>query len=1812
MSFLRFLKFPVIAIAGLICLAVAIALLTFPGRYSDPRTPKISVIENDLKSVSERRLATVANRIRDESSSFQVPPKHLSAPVPPSSVGALSSNEIPIAPPDGYSIVVHNGQMELARLDDSYGDELEDETALPSWMDSSNAIDSIVELATHADRGWSFGWILLSEGSRTTDLLRDLEMLGGEFLGSTGRLVRAKLPGDVDRLQSLLSLKTVESLGTVPKRLKFLDEFELGPAHSQHSVFITLMSYDPDGRWRRVLEGMGAVVGHFDVDTRSYSANVSNVVLNDILEADFVLSVEPVRVIKGVHDTAVPATGADALRLYRAPGMFYLGGASVPVGVMDSGLNLNHPDISSNRRSICGANFVSVNRGAEDLDLWIDQLGHGTHVTGTLIGNGFIHAQLAGVAPSVKDIRFAKALDQSNAGDTLSVVRAMDFLATRTNCNTRGQSGAPIRPAIVNASLGFGSLAFTGREVEQRKLDAVVWRHSQLYVVSQGNSGTFAFTNTSAAKNSLAVGAVRDGGALASFSSHGPTADGRLSPQIVAPGVSIRSPAGGGSRADYTDASGTSSAAPAVAGIAVLLMDSEPAFRNQPALARARLMSSAISPDPWHDTVDRFPANNTEGPGDLQVMYGLGKASARTSVLDRSQSDGWTNGSATAELKNGEYAFQNIVIPEGASRLQLVLTWDEPPSDTISSPVLNDLDLWLDRFGDCASVACGEYASLSRKDNVEWIFLRDPPAGVYRAKVVPRRIYSAAPRSALAWKVIHGASTPTLRMEVDKEWLSEGRNKVRLVLSSDAYVAAGVRLRVACRRLDASSCSELRIHDVEVSREDDTSRSESEWSIGTHLTLGEVSAGERQIVDFLIDVNHKHSRDNAMRLYFTATGWNAKGAVVTLGAGDSEVSFPKVRAPRNDDFAHAIVIEGNEGSVDLDLVSATTEAGEPILDIDFFDLDSSAGSGNASENTRAPPNLPPQGRPAQSVWYRWTAPADGHFRIYSGSRFRGEEPIYVDVYTGRDIASLVRVNTKVREAFFAEQDGIYRIRVSNATHGALDFGRSSPITLNWSTIERPANDEFELGSVLEGAEGRFNGTNQGATLQPGEWFGGYASTVWHRWTSPQDGTVRFDTSSSDVMAFTGDDVTNLRLVSHDPHDKAVFSVRNGEIYRIAIASRSAFAAAAPYELEWRFVSRRVSNDYFAEATSIGGEVSSSHVVGIDEESTVEPYEPPETGVRSKWWVWQAPNTATYTWRIDDVSFSPLRISAFSGATLQNLQSEGSTGSTVGSREFTLSSVKNRRYWFSAGLPSDDVSVFTTEGKMSAPLSWGPTPPNNTLMEAMPIYGLTGSVSSSNAFATIGSGDLGSHLGHSSLWWSFKPAETIWYRFYLEDTSMPYALAVYEVLDDGSLELVSSSHWSGSHSTNQRINTIGIGQGMPKVSDSTEVIYRGNAGRRYVLRLGSLNDGPGGEFTLRWEETIPPVWFRFLGHIKSGDRGLNGTSIGPDQLSMLHGLATDVNGTLFAAASKGLLRFEHDLSSNSLLLSQTLTKDWSSRPRLLLHDPHRHRLYAHGCLAWDVFELSDSRLSDEGRDDIGAAVCGDGTSFMDSNSSSIYVVELYNRLYVFDFDAQGGLLRRQSIEIPWITDAMISNDDAHVYVVTNGSLVAFERDGGSGLLTRTSSQALSQRFVDAVHSGVAISHDDTYLFVFSDSFSDNEIVTFDVSANPARPVALHTLPLVEAPLNPTKLGCRFAGARSGTPGIGLFCERSIFGLQWRAATQQLIFTDVVRRVDRFNNAIPSFDLPQQLAVSPNGKYAYLATLDSGILSFERVGNSFATD
>ncbi len=1181
------------------------------------------------------------------------------------------------SPPDGYSFVAFDGEMPTAPIHDPVipvrprGEDLE-------WLDSPTAIQDLVNQSVAAGRPWSFAWIRLAENAKLDDLAASLEGTGVEILGSAGDLVRAKLPGDEARLEAIAALTAVDGLGATPRASKlpeaFVNDVLAQSGHAQIPVFVTLMADDSDGRWRRAMENLGAIVGRYDRPIRVYAANVTYRTLDALAAADFVLAIEPISIAKAVHDTAVPAMGVDALRDYTGSSGLFSGvrGASVPIAVMDTGLNVNHLDIGSYRDSICGANFAwetffFLSPVSEADDLWIDAAGHGTHVTGTIVGNGYVEPRFAGMAPSVGHIRFAKVLTSFGFGSGDSIARGMDFLSRPSGCMEAGQVSARVKPLIVNMSLAETSRLFESRSVDERKLDSIVWSHRQLYVVAQSNSDVHGFSDYASAKNSLAVGAAMDSGDIAFFSSHGPTADGRLAPQVVATGFNVHSARGDGSRGGYRVGSGTSMASPTVAGVAALLMDASSPHREMPALVRARLMASAIRPDAWLEDSAAFPANNSNGPGTLQARYGMGNVSARTSILNRDSDDGWVGGSATVTLEEGTYAYQDIVVPEGATRLDIVMTWDEPPTDAIADAVLNDLDLWLDKDGDCELVACGEHVSASRIDNVEWIIVRDPEPGTYRARVAASRILGDAPRAALAWTVIRGASTPNLTIGTNKQTLTgEERDEFTVTVSADAYVATGTRLHIDCRGADdLTGCDDVKLR-VMVGREDGISvdlsdeldlpdqlpGSPATFSDlrGLSIPLGEVGVGEDQEITFF--VSYDGVSDGA-RLYFTASAWNAKGASATMDVQRSETEeYADVARPANDDFAAAQAIEGEKGSHAVDLLLATPEPGEPAF------------TGFA-------------GRPAGSVWYVWTAPESGAYRFETSpstdaTSVRNDR---IDVFKGDRIAALERIaSNRSGATFFAEKGQQYRIRLSNLTVGlSLNF--------RWTSGTPPTNDNFAQASLLEGASGTVEGTSGGATLERSEWFGEAAATTWYRWVAPSDGDWTFSSDRPKVvLVLEGDEISALRLVSQYPGDTGTFPARAGNTYRIAVAEPDAYTSSGAFTLRWsESDSARDANDDVLGAEPMESATSSRHVIEVSSTSTVENGEPVETGVRTKWWMWNAPEDGRYTWRLGGSAYPRLRVAVFDGESVEALGLVAENGPDAAPFNLVFEAVSGQRY-----------------------------------------------------------------------------------------------------------------------------------------------------------------------------------------------------------------------------------------------------------------------------------------------------------------------------------------------------------------------------------------------------------------------------------------------------------------------------------------------------------------------------------------------------
>ena len=1695
------------------------------------------------------------------------------APLPLESLDDVAIQ--PPAPPDGYSIVAHHGEMAKDRIRNRSTDATPSRAVQLEWLSAPGSIDAVVDQAVSAGRSWSFGWIRLSDDARPEDLGRALIGTGAELLGSTGPLFRARLPGDVARLNAIAALPQVDGFGTEPPETKlrgFEDDPYVQSSYDQLPVFITLMSDDPERRWRGSLQQLGAVVGRFDPSIRVYEATATYDTLQMLAGADFVQAVEPIRIVAPAHDIAVPAMGADALRTYTgSPGLFSgAGGSSVPVGVMDTGLNINHPDIAEHRQSICGANFVNtLEREAEDL--WLDAQAHGTHVTGTIAGNGFVERQLAGMAPSVQHIRIAKVFGAYAYGSSGAISRAMDYFAQPSGC---GESPIEAKPLVVNMSLAAVNRTWEGRDADTRKLDSVVWSHRQLYVVSAGNSNIHGFANFGSGKNGLAIGAAWKSGSIAGFSSHGPTVDGRLLPNLVATGVALQSPAGDGSRAGYNTLSGTSMSAPTVSGIAALLMDAAPDHREHPALARARLMASAIRPDAWLEDPAGFPADNSNGPGTTQAVYGMGTASARISVLTRDDPTGWQSGGSTTELEDGEYAYQDIVVPEGTGRLDLVMTWDEPPAETIADTVLNDLDLWLDRGGDCSEEACGEYVSASRVDNVEWIIVRNPEPGTYRAKILANRVFTAAPRAALAWTLIRSPSTPSLTIEADRKALPGGKSEITVTLTSNGYVSTGTRVQIDCR--GAQDCRDVAIDSIGMAREDglivdatDHARVElpnafTTRRLGGSITVGEVAVGESQAITVL--VSHPDA-SNASRLYFKANAWNANSASTSIDLGSGDGNETDAVVPGNDGFASATTIEGAEGSIDLDLLLASPEPGEPVFSTNL-------------------------GRPAGSVWYDWTAPSSGAFQFDvaqpdpSPSVLRNDR---IHVFRGDHLSTMEEVASGVwGTVFFAEQGHNYRVRVSSAARGIES-------ELTWSPSQRPANDDIADAAAIEGDSGTVNGDSRGATLEAGEWFGPTAATTWFRWTAPDDGTWLFSVPGKRVIAFEGNSIGSLRLVSGYPYGAAKFPAGQEREYRIVVSEDDAYSSGGPFSLTWAPTTATLANDSVEDAELLQGE-SSEQRVTIDPDASVQPGEPTESGVRTKWWTWEAPEDGHYTWRVEDRRFYAfsalsLRVAFFRGSA-DELELMALTGPNASPSEAVVEVMDDERVFISVGFGMGESNAFE-QFFGTAVLHWGRTPANDTPANAVALSGLTGSISGSNRFATTQEPHRMLEIGRSAVWWTFIAPESGWYRFSVAGNGGPFVLTVHGNGSDDldGAPIIASSRWQD------------IG------SNDSEVLFYARADTRHAIAVGVYDGGSGGDFTVDWEPTETPLWLELVGQIASGDRDLNGN---PFELRGLGDMTFQEDGnTLYVASAVGLQVLERERSTGALSLLQLLDGDLSRSATFW--DAQRSRLITSDCGDWRSFPTLEAgpRLDDSRSltvvDDPGS--CGKNL-FMDSSGSFVYRIG-DGHAETFAVEASGGLRFSQAVDIDGLHSAAQSADGNRYYAISRAQMHVLERDPSTGML----SQAASEPLLRLPAEGIAISQDGQHLFVFEYGTT----TTIFSLENPSSPERIRQLPQFWQSSSFflgffLGDGCRFGSVRRDAIAVDAFCRGSAITAHWDPEEDEFEGTDHLGGggTDRFNNPVPDFGWPADVATSPDGRHIYVTTEDHGLLHFARVGKNLAPD
>lgn len=449
------------------------------------------------------------------------------------------------------------------------------------------------------------------------------------------------------------------------------------------------------------------------------------------------------------------------------------GGEGELIGVADTGVDRDHPDLTAR---VANVEFWERSASPDDPN------GHGTHVCGIICGDGTASANaITGIAPRGR--LFVQAIADDDGR----------FTGIPVDLATLFQEAYDAGVRIHNNSWGVAAGGLY--TIDAFEVDQFAYEHPDfLIIIAAGNTGRQtddpqgrmdlnSLQSPAASKNALTVGACcstrRDGpyvgkpwstwngrsgpgptrplssdepicgdaDIVAAFSSRGPTDESRVKPDLVAPGTAVASAASAAStpglpydqfNGRYCFMSGTSMAAPAVAGAAALVRRwyiEEREATPSAALLKATLINGCV----W---IDR-PSVTDPMIGRPNFHQGFGR-------LDLSRTVPFSPGSwdlAFADIGSGEDAALSDDRPEHAiwrrrvtvtaeGDLSVTLVWPDPPSHGLQ----HNLNLAVVAPGGAIAIGNGHLArapfeKLDRVNNVEQVIIPTATPGVYVVQV---------------------------------------------------------------------------------------------------------------------------------------------------------------------------------------------------------------------------------------------------------------------------------------------------------------------------------------------------------------------------------------------------------------------------------------------------------------------------------------------------------------------------------------------------------------------------------------------------------------------------------------------------------------------------------------------------------------------------------------------------------------------------------------------------------------------------------------------------------------------------------------------------------------------------------------------------------------------------------------------------------------------------------------------------------------------------------------------------------------------
>lgn len=415
-----------------------------------------------------------------------------------------------------------------------------------------------------------------------------------------------------------------------------------------------------------------------------------------------------------------------------------------------------------------------------------DPDGHGTHVCGSVVGNDDYNGATIESPASRASLVVQSLLDEWNGLGGIPTNLESLFLTPYQEHHAR----------IHTNSWGY---VWTGSQLpydnSSAEIDNFVWNHPSMVICfAAGNDGIdnspangiidlAQIGAHAAAKNCVTVGAsesnrnnprtyhsvwpfdypsppirndsiANNPNGMAAFSSRGPTKEGRIKPDVVAPGTSILStrsrschlgPANiwGAANGDWVYLGGTSMATPLVASCAAVLRETlvnNGEHEPSAALIKALLINGAVELTGQYNPPEAGQSPNPNS--------GWGRVNLANSVILRPVNDKEYAEGGPLEQDDENDVFR-ITIANGNSELKVTLVWTDPPGPCLQ----NDLDLIVTANGRERHGNMGVSQGYDRVNNVEQVTWTNIPSGQAIVKVRAHRITRFAQPYACAWRL---------------------------------------------------------------------------------------------------------------------------------------------------------------------------------------------------------------------------------------------------------------------------------------------------------------------------------------------------------------------------------------------------------------------------------------------------------------------------------------------------------------------------------------------------------------------------------------------------------------------------------------------------------------------------------------------------------------------------------------------------------------------------------------------------------------------------------------------------------------------------------------------------------------------------------------------------------------------------------------------------------------------------------------------------------------------------------------------------